>query len=125
MLTSVGFEGSRATGSVFQLFQEPNIRTHSTDGTRGGCSVVECKIELTFVKLGAAYYGMCSARQSHTNNCTKRRMNGIFGERERANWPVRGRASQPVQVAWFQLLISAIKIPVAPPSSGLSRIRLD
>ena len=28
-----------------------NIRTDVTDGTRGGC-VVECKIELTFVKLG-------------------------------------------------------------------------
>ena len=44
-------------------------------------------------------------------------MHGIFGERE--------RVSQPVQVAWFQLLIIATEIPVAPPSSGLSRIRLD
>ena len=33
------------------------IHTHATNGTRGGC-VVECKMELTFVKLGAAYYGM-------------------------------------------------------------------
>ena len=24
--------------------------------------MVECKIELTFVKLGAAYYGMCGSR---------------------------------------------------------------
>ena len=34
-------------------------------------------------------------------------------------------ASQPGKVAWFQLLISATKVPVAPPSSGISRIRLD
>ena len=25
--------------------------------------MVECKIELAFVKLGAAYYGMCSVRR--------------------------------------------------------------
>ena len=76
MLTSVSFEGSRATGSVFQLFQKPGAvgcsmrkNTYTRDGrnTRGGggggggCSVVECKIELTFVKLGAAYYGMYRA----------------------------------------------------------------
>ena len=28
--------------------------------------MVECKIELTFVKLGAAYYGMCRARRIYT-----------------------------------------------------------
>ena len=75
MLTSVNFEGSRATGSVFQLFQKPGAvgcsmrkHTYTRDGrnTRG-CSVLECKIELTYVKLGAAYYGMCSARPSDTN----------------------------------------------------------
>ena len=66
MLTSFGcFEGSRAIGSVFQLFRKPgavgsstrktHIHTHAT--FVGGC-VVERKIELTFVKLGAAYYGM-------------------------------------------------------------------
>ena len=48
-----------------------NLRTHATGGTRGGCSVLECKIELTFVKLGAAYYGMCNARPSDTNNIEK------------------------------------------------------
>ena len=58
VLTSFGcFEGSRATGSVFQLFRKPgavgskhaeDARTHATWG----------KIELTFVKLGAAYYGI-------------------------------------------------------------------
>ena len=36
------------------------IRTHAMNGTRG--CVVKCKIELTFVKLRAAYYNMCSAR---------------------------------------------------------------
>ena len=58
VLTSFGcFEGSRATGSVFQqLFRKPGaVRSR----TRKTCArVVECKIELTFVQLGAAYYGM-------------------------------------------------------------------
>ena len=58
-----------------------------------------------------------NALHSLTSIITRRRMHGIFGERE--------RASQPVQVAWFQLLIIATEIPVVPPSSGLSRIRLD
>ena len=66
MLTSFGcFEGSRATASVFQLFRKPEAllavaRKRRTTCKRnvGGGGVVECKIELTFVKLGAAYYGM-------------------------------------------------------------------
>ena len=66
VFTSVGcLEGSRATGSVFQLFRKPDAvgsrtRDAHTHTRRGGVyvCVVECKIELTFVKLGAAYYGM-------------------------------------------------------------------
>ena len=66
VLTSVGcFEGSRATGFVFQLFRKPGAvssrtrKTHIHTCDMGVCTcVVECKIELTLVKLGAAYYGM-------------------------------------------------------------------
>ena len=68
VLTSVGcFEGLRVTGSVFQLFRKPGAvgsrtrKTHIIHTRSWGCvcvRVVECKIELTFVKLGAAYYGI-------------------------------------------------------------------
>ena len=59
VLTSFGcFEGSRAIGSVFQqLFRKPEALS-AVERERRVPRVVECKIELTFVKLGAAYYGM-------------------------------------------------------------------
>ena len=77
VLTCFGcFEGSRATGSVFQLFRKPGAvgGSHAKDAlhahaTWGG--VVECKIELTFVKLGSAYYSICGSRyRCRTKNGT-------------------------------------------------------
>ena len=68
------FEGSRTTGSIFQLFRMPGavgsstrktciiIHTYTRDKRNTWGCVVECKIELTFVKLRATYHGMCSAR---------------------------------------------------------------
>ena len=66
------------------------VHAQRTEHAAGGC-VVECKIELTFVKLGAAfygiyrgkmeptyvklgaaYYGMCSARSSENNRKIRR-----------------------------------------------------
>ena len=78
VLTSFGcFEGSRATGSAFQLFRKPGAVSSSTRKTRythmrrGGGGVVECKIELTFVKLGGVYYGICGSRyRCRTKNGT-------------------------------------------------------
>ena len=66
MLTFVGcFEGSRATRFVFKLFRKPGAvgsrtrKTHIHTRDVGVCTcVVECKIELTLVKLGTVYYGM-------------------------------------------------------------------
>ena len=69
VLTSFScFEGSKATGSVFQLFRKPGAVwavaherrtfTHANATCGGRGVVVECKIELTCVKLGAAYYGI-------------------------------------------------------------------
>ena len=41
----------------------------------GVCTcVVECKIELTFVKLGAAYYGMCGSRCRTKNGTNVRKI---------------------------------------------------
>ena len=47
-----------------QLAHERRVYTyaHTRRTEHAGVCVVECKIELTFVKLGSAYYGMCSAR---------------------------------------------------------------
>ena len=68
---------SRATGSVFQLFRKPGAvgsehakdaqkhtrRVRGAAGAGGPCvRVVERKIELTFVKLGAA----CVSRRCRT-----------------------------------------------------------
>ena len=45
--------------------------------------MVECKIELTFVKLGAAYYGICSARPPDTNNIPPfERLGGLASARQ-------------------------------------------
>ena len=67
-----------ATGSVFQLFRKPGAvgsstqdALHSHATREGGVCVVECKIELTFVKLGGAYYGICwQSRRYRTKNGT-------------------------------------------------------
>ena len=54
-------------GSLIQLFQRPGSSSRRLGKmdymmyvTRG---VVECKMELMYVKLEATYYSMCSARQ--------------------------------------------------------------
>ena len=47
----------------------------------------------------------------------RRRMHGIFGERERANW---GRVSTPTCAA--SLVSAASQFREAPPSSGFSAI---
>ena len=64
-LTSVFcFGGSRVTGSVLPSVSEARralsavTKIHVERNTSGSR-----KIELTYVKLGAAYYGMCNARR--------------------------------------------------------------
>ena len=59
---------------IFGERKRSNIRTRATDGTHARAEV-ECKIELTFVKLGARITVYAEVKWNQR----------IIGERERAN----------------------------------------
>ena len=75
VLISLGcFKGSKATGSVFQLFRKPGaVGGTSTRKTHIHAHTTWGKIELTLVKLGATYYGIVDVERKMEITVVNRR----------------------------------------------------